>query len=109
MTQLKLLSSALLAAAVIATPAMAREHHVVRHSVDDAYASMGAADAYAAAPDAYAAAPDVAYAAAPYPAYAGYGYRGYGYGCVPAPRVGSFAGDPWTNDVPCVPGSGPGY
>jgi len=84
MTQLKLLSAALFAAAVIAAPAMAREHHVTRHAA--AYADP--------APDA---------------AYAGYGYRGNGYRCVPAPRVGSFAGDPWTNDVPCEPGTGPAY
>jgi hypothetical protein len=90
MTQLKLLSAALFAAAVIATPAMAREHHVTRHS---------AADAYAADPAPYA--PDAAYAV--------YGSRGYGYSCVPAPRVGAYAGEPWTNDAPCEPYVGVGY
>ena len=86
MTKLKLLSAALFAAAVIAPPAMARVHHVARHSTDAAYADP---------------APDATYAA--------YGYRGYGYRCVPAPRVGAFAGQPWTNDVPCEPGPGPAY
>jgi hypothetical protein len=92
MVTLKLLSAALFAAAVIAAPAMAREHHVARHSTDDAYS---------ADPAPYAYAPDAAYAAS--------GYGGYGYRCVPAPRVGSYAGDPWTNDVPCEPWVGVGY
>jgi hypothetical protein len=92
MATLKLLPAALFTAAVIAAPAMAREHHVTRHSADNAYD---------ADPAPYAAAPDAAYAA--------YGYRGYGYRCVPAPRVGAFAGQPWDNDVPCEPGTGAAY
>jgi hypothetical protein len=90
MTTLKLLSAALFASAVIAAPAMARDHDATpRHSTDDAYADPGS----------YAAAPDEAYAA--------YGYRDYGYRCVPAPRVGAFAGQPWgDNNVPCEPGTG---
>lgn len=96
MTQLKLLSAALFAAAVTAAPAMARDYHVTRHSAAD--------DAYAAAPAPYAAAPEAAYAASGY----GGGY-GYGYRCVPAPRVGQFAGGPWTNDVACQPGTGAAY
>ena len=89
MTQLKLLSTALLATAVIASPAMARRHHVV--------AQPSAYDAYAAYP-----APVDSYAAAP----SGYGNRGYGYRCVPAPRVGQFAGGPWgPNNIPCEPGT----
>ncbi len=64
MATLKLLSAALFAAAVIAAPAMARQHHVTsRHSTDS----------------------------------------------VPAPRVGSFAGQPWDNDVPCEPWTGAAY
>ena len=40
MTKLKLLSAALIAAAVLATPAMARTNHVTsRHRAEDAYAS----------------------------------------------------------------------
>ena len=90
MATLKLLSAALFAAAVIAAPAMARQHHVTsRHSTDSAYASP---ESYAVAP------PDAAYA-----------YRAYGYRCVPAPRVGSFAGQPWDNDVPCEPWTGAAY
>jgi hypothetical protein len=82
MVKLRLLSAALLAAAVIAAPATAREHHS-RRAVNDA--------------NAYVVAPETDYAA---PTYA------YGYHCVPAPRVGSFAGQPWENSVPCMP---PGY
>jgi hypothetical protein len=81
MTSLKLLSAALLAAAVIAAPAMAREHHV-RHVTSDV--AVGA--------------PEAAFAG---PAYA------YGYHCVPAARVGAFAGAPWEMSVPCGPGYGP--
>ncbi|WP_024515593.1 hypothetical protein [Bradyrhizobium sp. Tv2a-2] len=80
MANLKLLSAALFAAAVIAAPALAREHHASSRSV--------AQDTYAAA------APDAAYAG---PVY------GNGYRCIPAPRVGAFAGAPWTNSVPCEP------
>jgi hypothetical protein len=90
MAKLKLLSSAaLLAAVVFAAPAMAREHHAARHSTNNAYVSSDPADAYAAAPDAV--------------------YPAYGYRCVPAPRVGQFAGGPWTNDVACEPAYGFGY
>jgi hypothetical protein len=89
MAILKLLSAALVATAVIAAPAMAREHHgTSRHSIDSTYAGPESDAAYAFAP---------------------YGYRGYGYRCVPAPRVGSFAGQPWTNDVPCEPWTGAAY
>jgi hypothetical protein len=96
MTTLKLLSAAFFATAVIAAaPAMAREHHVTRQS---------AYDAYAADPAPYAGGPDAAYASY------GYGYNnGYGYSCVPAPRVGQFAGGPWTNSVACEPGTGWAY
>ena len=78
MTRFKLLSAALFAAAVIATPAMAQAYYVRRPAID-------------------------AYAAAPVAPYVPYGSRGYSHSCVPAPRVGSCAGDPWTNDVACLP------
>ncbi len=83
MASLKLISAALFAAAVIAAPAMAREHHV-RH----------------VASDVAVVAPAVAFAG---PAY--------GYHCVAAPRVGAFAGAPWANspDVPCQPGGAAAY
>ena len=94
MANLKLLSAALFAAAVIAAPAMAREHHgTPRQTTDDTYGGSG---------------PDAAYAT-PEAAYSANGYRGYGYRCVPAPRVGAFAGQPWDNDVPCQPGTGMTY
>jgi hypothetical protein len=80
MASLKLLSAALFAAAVIAAPAMAREHHHVRH----------------VASDVAVAAPEAAFAG---PAYA--------YHCVPAPRVGAFAGAPWEMSVPCQPAYAP--
>jgi hypothetical protein len=78
MTTSKLLSAALIAAAMIATPAMARTNHVTssRH-LSDAEAS---------------ASPTVRYAD--------------GSVCIPAPRVGAFATAPWTgNNVPCEPQS----
>jgi len=81
MASLKLLSAALFAAAVIAAPAMAREHHA-RHVTSDAVA-------------------------APVAAFAGPVYAN-GYRCVPAPRVGAFAGAPWDTSVPCEPAYAPG-
>lgn len=78
MTNLKLLSTGLIAVAMLATPAMARE---------SVAAKRVAVEANVAAPDA--------------PFYTG------GRACVPAPRVGAFATAPWTgNNVPCEPGTG---
>ncbi|WP_426440989.1 hypothetical protein [Bradyrhizobium genosp. P] len=79
MTKLTLLSTALVAIAMLATPAMAREAHVryARHAVE--------ADSTAAQ------APIIV----------------DGRACVPAPRVGAFATAPWTgNNVPCEPDTG---
>lgn len=88
----RLLSGALVAAAVLATPALAaREHrattrqHVER--IDDG-APLGSAYAYE-----------------PY-AYGSYGYQPY---CVPAPRVGAFATAPWDRAAPCEPYAYWGY
>jgi len=68
--------SVVLMAAIIAGPAMAHERHVIaRHATVEQYA---AEDAYASA-------------ARRKPS------------CVPAPRVGAFASDPWTNETPCEP------
>ena len=84
MTKLTLLSTALVAVAMLATPAVAREHHARR---------AAAAEANAAAMDYYPA----------YPTYQGY-YGYYGRACTPAPRVGAYATAPWTGDnVPCEP------
>jgi len=80
MASLKLLSAALLAATVVAAPAMARVHHVRHVTSDVAAAAVGA--------------PPAAFAG---PAYS------YGYHCIPAPRVGAFAGQPWDTTVPCEP------
>ena len=65
MTKSKILSAALIAAAMIATPAMARQSHVTsRHNADRGYAY---------------ATPDARY-------YNSYNYYG-GRACYPAPRV----------------------
>jgi hypothetical protein len=78
MTKLKVLSAALIAAATLATPALARQSDVTsRHLAQDANAS-----------------------ASPTPRYIN------GRLCIPAPRVGAFATAPWGGDnVPCEPAS----
>jgi hypothetical protein len=85
MASLKLISAALFATAVVAVPATARVHHV-RHVVNNAAV------------------------VAPEPAFVGPAY-GTGYHCVPAPRVGAFATQPWADspDVPCLPSGAPAY
>ena len=75
MTELKLLSAALIAAAMFATPAVARQSHVTSRQL--------AADAYAGIT------PDARYINGPR--------------CIPAPRVGAFASQPRDNDTPCEP------
>jgi hypothetical protein len=82
MTKAKLLSAGMIAVAMLATPAMAREHHPVsRHLAADANASI---------------APEARYVD--------------GQLCYPAPRVGAFATQPWGDgNVPCYPAYGPGY
>jgi hypothetical protein len=78
MTKLKLLSAALIATAMIATPAMARTNNVTsRHLVEDANASI--------APGARNS--DERH-------------------CHFAPRVGAFATQPWENGPPCEPSLG---
>jgi hypothetical protein len=75
MTKPKLLSAALIAAAMLATPAMARESHVTaQHLAEHANAST---------------APDARYVD--------------GRACTPAPAVGAFATQPWDNGAPCEP------
>ena len=78
MAKLKFLSVALIAAATLATPAMARTSHVTsRHLAAQANAS---------------ASPTARYVD--------------GRVCIPAPRVGAFATAPWGGDnVPCEPQS----
>jgi hypothetical protein len=83
MTTSKLLSAALIAAAMIATPAMARQSHLPhRQLAERSYVST-----------------------VPGAGYYDYNYLG-GRACYPAPRVGAFATQPWTNDVPCEPVAG---
>ena len=78
MTKLKLLLAALVAAAMLTTPVVAREHHQnARHLVTRA-------------PD--SAAPGARYVD--------------GRLCYPAPRVGAFATQPWDNETPCEPATG---
>ena len=85
MTQLKLLSAALLTSAVIASPAMARHHHAAasQYSPDGAYVVplQGGSPNYT------------------------YAYHRNDVRCVSAPRVGQFASEQWDNDVPCMPGT----
>ena len=86
MAKLKLLPAVLIAAAMLTTPVVAREHHPnARHlsqrAQDNAY------NAYDSA--------------MPEGRYFG------GRSCIPAPRVGAFATQPWDNDTPCEPA--PGY
>jgi hypothetical protein len=79
MTKPELLSAALIAAAVLATPAMARESHVAsRQLAEHANASTTPGARHVD-----------------------------GRLCYPAPRVGAFATQPWDNDTPCEPA--PGY
>jgi hypothetical protein len=81
MTEPKLLSAALIAAAMIATPAMARQSHVTsRQPAADAYAGIYTDIT-----------PNARYLNGPR--------------CIPAPRVGAFASQPWDNDIPCAPTS----
>jgi hypothetical protein len=76
MTKLKPLSAALIAAAMLATPAMARKSHVTsRHlAAEDANASTTPGARYID-----------------------------GRPCHLAPRVGAFATQPWENGPPCEP------
>jgi hypothetical protein len=77
MTKLKLLSAALIAAATLATPAMARESGVASRHVAAAANANTTFDA-------------------PYTD---------GRSCVPAPAVGAFATQPWDSAPPCEPTS----
>jgi hypothetical protein len=75
MTAYKFLSAALIATAVIATPAMARTSHV-------ASSRVVTTDSDAFPPSRYAD----------------------GRVCIPAPRVGAFATAPWSDtNIPCEP------
>jgi hypothetical protein len=77
--RVKFVSTVLIAAAALATPAMARERHVARRHIASEVAS---------------------------PSYNSYASYGNGYSCVPAPRVGAFATQPWDRMPPCEPWSG---
>ena len=78
MTKLKLLSAALIAAATLATPAMARESAVAPRHVAAAANARTTNDAR----------------------------HVDGRACIPAPAVGAFATEPWDNGPPCEPGTG---
>jgi hypothetical protein len=79
MTKSRLLTAGLIAAAMLATPVAAREHHPsARQLAEGADVSAPSAPLYID-----------------------------GRICYPAPRVDAFAGQPWDNDIPCEPG--PGY
>jgi hypothetical protein len=75
MTTLNLLPAALIAAAMLTTPVVAREHHPnARHFVTSASDSATPAARYVD-----------------------------GRLCYPAPRVGAFVTQPWDNETPCEP------
>lgn len=78
MTKLKVLSAALIAAATLATPALARQSDVTsRHLARNADASASSTVRFI-----------------------------NGRACIPAPRVGAFATAPWGGgNVPCEPAS----
>jgi hypothetical protein len=77
MTKLKLLSAALIAAAALAAPVMARESGVAsRHVAADSNTRITNGANYVD-----------------------------GRACVPAPAVGAFATQPWDNAPPCEPGT----
>src|SRR5882757_901398 len=83
MTKLKLLPAVLIAAAMLTTPVMAREHppnarHLAASAQDNAHDSATPGGRYID-----------------------------GRLCNPAPRVGAFATQPWDNETPCEPA--PGY
>jgi hypothetical protein len=77
MTKLKFLSAALIAAATLATPAVARESGIASpRPAEQASASTTAGARYID-----------------------------GRACIPAPAVGAFATQPWDNASPCEPAS----
>jgi hypothetical protein len=78
MTTNNLFAAALIATAVLCSPVMASEHHPAsRHPVRDSFAGSVVPDASIA----------------------------QGRSCIPAPRVGAFGTEPWTNP-PCEPSTG---
>jgi hypothetical protein len=77
MTKSRVLTAGLIAAATLAAPVAAREHHPSARPLAEG-----------------------AGVSAPSPRYIG------GRICYPAPRVDAFAGQPWENDIPCEPGPG---
>jgi hypothetical protein len=78
MTKSKLLSAALIAAAMLTTPVVAQESHMnTRHLAASANDSATSGARYID-----------------------------GHLCVPAPRVGAFATQPWDNATPCEPATG---
>ena len=79
MTKLTVLSAAMMAVAMLATPVAARERHVTRPSAVESDVST-----------------------APGPVYLGNNT------CNPGPRVGAFATAPWDTAQPCAAGY-PGY
>jgi hypothetical protein len=78
MTTIKLLSAGLIATAMFMAPTMAREHHVAPRHRAEVVDTGG-------------------------PQGARYFDRTY---CIPAPRVGAFATQPWDKAPPCEPTTG---
>jgi hypothetical protein len=76
MTNLKLLSAAVIATAMLTTPVLAKQHrvHHVRHVAEAAVVAAPAGARYI-----------------------------NGRACVPAPRIDAYATAPWENETPCEP------
>jgi hypothetical protein len=93
MTKLKLLSAALIAAAMLTTPAMARDSHLTsRHLAEDANASIMhpvVTSRHLEEDNNASTTPGARYID--------------GRLCYPAPAVGAFATQPWDNSSPCEP------
>jgi hypothetical protein len=76
MTNFKLLSVGVIAAAMLTTPVLAKQHHTrhVRHVAEAAGVAAPAGVRYI-----------------------------NGRACVPAPRIDAYATAPWENETPCEP------
>ena len=97
MTKSKIACAAMLASMLIAAPAFAQDATAFGYgSPYDSYAYMGPAPTvhHGRAVSRNAAMSNEAVAPA---------YDFYGAACIPAPRVGAFATQPWDTQTPCEP------
>ena len=116
MNKSKTVRATALVAMLIATPAFAQE--AIREPGAVAFDHPGAEVLTQSVPFGYGPYDSYAYAGPGYAVHHGRavsrgaatstyvvrpGYDMYGYGCVPAPRVGAFATQPWDIQTPCEP------